>query len=188
MVNEWCQPIFNVLIKQEQPVLSYIPPLTGLTKEMVDTHGQPLADALAMLRSHLSPNSVLVGQNILKDVQWLQLAEGVDYGMLIDLAALFRCWNPSRNEYTGFSQDHCAKAWLGIQERPNHDALSDSVISMSLFNSYRSVQHDPEQLFRLQGVTMNTPRVPGFSALHPTVDGCCMGNRKTCKCGAPAFY
>ena len=77
MVNEWCQPIFNVLIKQEQPVLSYITPLTGLTKEIVDAHGQPLADALAMLRSHLSPNAVLVGQNILKDVQWLQLAEGV---------------------------------------------------------------------------------------------------------------
>jgi RNA exonuclease 4 len=188
MVNEWCQPQFNVLIKQDKPVLSYITPLTGLTKEMVDQYGQPLADALAVLRSHLSPNAVLVGQNILKDVQWLQLAEGVDYGALIDLAALFRCWNPVRGEYTGFSQDHCAKAWLGVGDRPNHDALSDSVISMSLFNAYRSVQKNPEQLFQLQQATMNTPRVPGFSATHPTVDGCCMGNRKSCKCGAPNFY
>ena len=187
-MNEWGQPVFNVLIKQDKPVLSYITPLTGLTKELLDEHGQPLADALAMLRSHLSPNCVLVGQNILKDVQWLQLQEGLDYGLLIDLSALFRCWNPTRGEYTGFSQDHCAKVWLGIGDRPNHDALSDSAISMTLFNTYRGVQHDPNQLYQLQQATMAAPRTLGFSATHPTVDGCCMGNRKSCKCGAPAFY
>jgi hypothetical protein len=169
-------------------VLSYITPLTGLTKELIDQHGQPLADALAMLRSHLSPSAVLVGQNILKDVQWLQLQEGLDYGLLIDLSALFRCWNPSRGEYTGFSQDHCAKVWLGIGDRPNHDAVSDSVISMTLFNMYRSVQHDPNQLQQLQMATMTAPRTLGFSAIHPTVDGCCMGNRKSCTCGAPKFF
>ena len=32
---------------------------------------------MAHLRAHLPPNAVLVGQSILRDVQWLQLAEGV---------------------------------------------------------------------------------------------------------------
>ena len=32
------------------------------------------AEALALLRAHLPPNAILVGQSILKDVQWLQLA------------------------------------------------------------------------------------------------------------------
>jgi hypothetical protein len=36
----------------------------------VDTTLKILAEAMAHLRAHLSPNAVLVGQNILKDVQW----------------------------------------------------------------------------------------------------------------------
>jgi len=44
--------------------------------------------------------SHLVGQKIHNGVQWLQLAEGVDYHSLIDLSGLFRVWNPARNEYT----------------------------------------------------------------------------------------
>tara|TARA_B110000090_G_C13120854_1_gene346212 strand:+ start:423 stop:617 length:195 start_codon:yes stop_codon:yes gene_type:complete len=57
-------------------------------------------------------------------MQWLQLVQGVDYNGLIDLTALFRVWNPSRQDYTAFSQDHCAKVWLGIGDRPNHDAVA----------------------------------------------------------------
>lgn len=28
---------------------------------------------------------------------------------------------------------------------------------------------------------------PSFAKLHPTFEGCCMGNRQTCVCGAPFF-
>ena len=65
------------------------------------------AEALALLRAHLPPNAILVGQSILKDVQWLQLAEGVDYYSLIDLSALFRVWNQQRGEYEFFSRSLC---------------------------------------------------------------------------------
>lgn len=184
-VDEWARPILNVLIKQHVPVVSYITPLTGLTKEVIETHGLPLADALALLRAHLPPQSILVGQNILKDVQWLQLAESVDYHSLIDISALFRVWNPQRNEMTSFSQDHCARVWLGIESRPHHDAMGDAQISMSLFNIYRSTQWDPARMYQYQQIMLNTPRIPGFSSLNPAVDGCCMGNHKKCTCGAP---
>jgi hypothetical protein len=86
-----------------------------------------------------------VGQSILKDVQWLQLAEGVDYFSLIDLSALFRVWNQQRGEYTNFSQDHCAKVWIGVGERAHHNAIEDAAISMSLFNAYRMVQWEPNR-------------------------------------------
>ena len=33
---------------------------------MIDQHGLPLADALALLRAHVPPNAILVGQ-----VRWL---------------------------------------------------------------------------------------------------------------------
>jgi RNA exonuclease 4 len=184
LVDEWNRPIFNVLIKQDVPVASYITELTGLTKELLDAHGLPLAEALALLRAYLSPDAILVGQNILKDVQWLQLAEGIDYRQLIDLSALLRVWNVGRGEYTTFSQDHCAKVWLGIGEREHHNAVEDAMISMSLFNTYRFVQWDANRLYQLQQATLAAPKIPGFSAKHPVIDGCCMGNRKLCSCGA----
>lgn len=184
LVDEWTRPIFNVLIRQETPVLSYITPLTGITKEMVDAHGLPLADALALLRAHLPPNAILVGQNILKDVQWLQLAEGVDYHSLVDIAPLFRVWDPSRGRYAHFSQDHCAQTWLGIAPRQHHSAISDAAISMSLFNKYRSVQWDLAALRQLQDATLHAPRVPSFSALTPEVDGK-SSSTSSCKCVGP---
>jgi len=171
------------MVQQEQPVLSYITELTGLTKEEMDAHAVPLAEAMAALRANLPPNAIIVGQNILKDVQWLDLLEGQDFASLVDLSALLQVWNAERGAYTGFGQDHCAKVWLGIQDRPNHDALADATISMMLFNAYRNVQGNPMQLQQLQQATLHAPRTPGFSASHPTVDGCCMGNRKKCTCG-----
>lgn len=188
LVDEWNRPVFNVLIKQDVPVASYITELTGLTKELLDTHGLPLAEALALLRAYLSPDAILVGQNILKDVQWLQLAEGIDYRQLIDLSALLRVWNSARGEYTTFSQDHCAKVWLGVAEREHHNAVEDSIISMSLFNTYRFVQWDANRLYQLQQATLAAPRISGFSVKHPVIDGCCMGNRKQCNCGKQHYY
>ena len=77
-------------MKPDVPVASYLTELTGLNKEVLDQYGIPLADALMTLRSLLPPNALLVGQNIKKDVDWLQLVEGLDFASMIDLAALFR--------------------------------------------------------------------------------------------------
>lgn len=44
LVDEWSRPVFSVLIKQDMPVLSYITELTGLTKEILDSHGLPLGE------------------------------------------------------------------------------------------------------------------------------------------------
>ena len=46
LVDEWSRPIFNVFIKQDLPVLSYINELTGLTAELLDKHGLPLGNIL----------------------------------------------------------------------------------------------------------------------------------------------
>ena len=187
LVDEWGQPVCNLYIKSVVPVMSYFTKLTGLTKEIIDQYGQSFADALVMLRSHLPPNAILVGQNIKKDVEWLQLVEGLDFASMIDLTALFRVWNPQRKQYTAFSQDHTAKVWLQVPDREQHDAVSDACISVALFNAYRSIQWDPVRLYQLQMAMLHTPRQPAFSALNPTIDGCCLGNKKNCKCGAPFF-
>jgi hypothetical protein len=81
-------------------------------------------------------------------------------------------WNPARREYTSFSQDHCAKVWMGIEQRPHHNAMEDASIAMSLFNTYRTVQMNPSALYQMQMMTLNAPRIPGFSSRHPVVDDC----------------
>lgn len=61
-------------MKPDQPVVSYLEPLTSLNKELLDSNGIPLADAMAQLRARLPKNAILVGQNIGKDVEWLQVS------------------------------------------------------------------------------------------------------------------
>ena len=86
-----------------------------------------------------------------------------------------------------FGLDHCVATWLGAP-RLAHDAVMDAFHSMSLFNCYRSVQaQGGDALAQLQRKTLSTPPEPSFAKRHPTFEGCCMGNRKTCTCGAPFF-
>ena len=56
-------------VNPEKPVTSYLTPLTGVTRDLLESKGVPLASALVELRRVLPPTAVLVGQNILKDVQ-----------------------------------------------------------------------------------------------------------------------
>jgi RNA exonuclease 4 len=46
---------------------------------MLTHHGISLAQAKAAVRQCLPRSATLVGQNIGRDVEWLQLKEGVDF-------------------------------------------------------------------------------------------------------------
>jgi hypothetical protein len=189
MVDEFCKPLHKLFVKEdpEKPVVSYLWNISGVRKEEVESEGVSLDEAMAGIRAHLGPEAVLVGQNVLKDIQWLGLREGVDYKFLIDLSAVFRVWNVERNSWTNFSQDHVASVWLSIGERETHDALHDAVIAMSLFNAYRMVQMQPERLHFMQMNTLQAPRKPNYAAQNGSIEGCCLGHKKTCMCGEPFF-
>jgi DNA polymerase III epsilon subunit-like protein len=81
------------VVKPDKPVVSYLTALTGLTQEIIDSKGVSLPDAVQQLRSCLPRDAVLVGQNILQDVQWLGLKEGTDFKSCLDLAGgqVFLC-------------------------------------------------------------------------------------------------
>lgn len=83
LVNHACEEVLHLLVLPDVPVASYLTPLTGLTAERLQAEGRPLADALGVLRDHLPPQAVLVGQNINKDVEWLGLKEGTDFAMQV---------------------------------------------------------------------------------------------------------
>ena len=53
--------------------------LRRLTAELLNYNGIPLAQAVAAVRQSLPRSATLVGQNIGRDVEWLQLKEGVDF-------------------------------------------------------------------------------------------------------------
>jgi hypothetical protein len=149
---------------------------------------------MKQLRARLPRDAILVGQNIAKDVEWLGLKEGEDFAAMVDLAALLRVWNERYHSFTYFGLAHAAKCWLGVRDDSlvtgvcdPHDAVVDAKRSVQLFNLYSRLQHSPAALASIQQVMLTTPVTPSFAKTNPTFEGCCMGNRKTCVCGAPFF-
>ena len=189
LIDASCQEVLNLYVKPSVPVASYITPLTGLTADLLERKGVPLDDAMATLRKALPSNAVLVGMNIAKDVEWLELKEGADYGEMIDLSALLRAWNPRFGSYTYFAQDHYANVWLGAArtEADAHDAVADAILSMRLLQAYLAIQHDAAAVGAMGAKVLAATAKPSFAKLNPEWEGCCMGNRQTCKCGAPFF-
>ena len=82
---------------------------------------------------------------------------------------------------------HFYQVWLGLGERDSHDAVADAVLSMRLFQAYTAVQHDAKSVYTMSERVLAQKPKPSFAKLHPEWEGCCMGNRQTCKCGAPFF-
>jgi len=64
---------------------------------------------------------------------------------------------------------------------------SDAIKSMRLFNLHRHIQSQPELWQQMQEKLLTTTPEPSFAKKNPSFEGVCMGNRKTCTCGAPFF-
>ncbi|PNH08833.1 Small RNA degrading nuclease 2 [Tetrabaena socialis] len=159
VVDEHMNVLLNVYVQQQQPVVSYLSPLTGLTAAVLQQFGVPLPQALAAVRSVLPRHAVLIGQNIRQDVQWLGLQEGQDFDSMMDLQGLFRVWNDK-----------------------------DARKSMALFNYYRhTMQPDPRAMQAAHQALLAAPPPPSFAKRNTQFEGVCMGNRRTCTCGAPFF-
>ncbi|KAF6254125.1 ribonuclease H-like domain-containing protein [Scenedesmus sp. NREL 46B-D3] len=188
LVDQYEQVILDIVVKPVKPVVSYLTALTGLTQDIIDTKGVSLPDAVQQLRSCLPKDAVLVGQNILQDVQWLGLREGTDFKSCLDLAGLYRVWNSRYNSYSVFSQDHLVKALLGWNlEHMQHNAAFDALKSIKLFNLYQQYQADQQAWQQAQQAMLNAPPTLSFARNNPSYEGVCMGNRKTCTCGAAFF-
>jgi RNA exonuclease 4 len=148
----------------------------------------PLEQAVAIVRSNLPKYAILVGQNIGKDIEWLGLKEGEDFSQLMDLAGLYRIWNPKFKSFSVFGQDHLAKVLLGWETSDRHDAVGDALKSIRLFNYHRSMQNQPVAWENAQKFLLETEPEPSFARKNPSFEGVCMGNKKTCMCGAAFFF
>lgn len=184
MVDQLGNVVLNLIVKPSEPVVSYLTDLTGLTKEIVDG-GYPLDEALRILHSYMNNQIVVVGQSVHVDIAWLKLIEGVHFHSIIDLKGLFQSYNDKFKSYTIFSLEHEIHSLLpGFETSCMHNAVTDAQASILLFNYYLSYQQDPAKVLQMRRTLLTTPRKPSFAQLNPTYEGVCMGNKRTCQCGA----
>jgi RNA exonuclease 4 len=187
IVDQMGEVVVNVYVRPSGPVTSYLPLLTGLT-EADCAQGVTEEEAIRLCRAAIPRNAVLVGQNVLKDVQWLRLEDGVDFESMRDLMGLFSVKNPRyNNSTTCFSLAHEAKALLSMDQQTTHHPAIDAWLSIKLYQLYLLLQQHPAELARAQQLLLDTPIEGAFNKKHPIYDGVCMGNRKDCKCGQPHF-
>ena len=194
LVDQFERCLLNVYVETPDgaTVHSYLTPLTGITAELIEANGVSLAEAVGQLRTALPKHAVLVGQNIGKDVQWLGLEEGQDFENMLDLAGVWRVWNKKYNSWSVFGQDHLVRVLLGVDMGAQHNAAMDALKSIRLFNYWHYHESLPDgagkqALEEAKQRLLDTPPEPSFAKLNPSFEGCCMGNRKTCTCGAPFF-
>ncbi len=110
VVDEKENVVLRRTVKQTH-VYNYLTTLTGLKPGDLDD-GVPLEDALRDVKAIIGPDVILVGQGIKSDIKWLHLKEGVDYKSFIDLAIMFKTYNPRYGNYSMFSLVHEANTLL----------------------------------------------------------------------------
>ena len=176
--------VLNVYIKPKGAVTSYLPALTGLSESLC-AQGVSEEEAIALFKACIPTTAVLVGQNVLKDVQWLRLEEGTDFASMLDLAGLFATKHPKYKSLTFFSLSHEAKALLCLDQQEQHHPAIDALLSIRLYQLYTLLQMNPSELERARTLLLEHPVAGAFNKTNPVYDGVCMGNRKECKCGSP---
>jgi len=187
IVDQRCRVVLNVYVKPKDPVISYLQDLTGLSQEKVD-QGISLTECTSLIKKVLPATAYLVGQSVLKDIEWLNLKEGVDFAGVIDLNGLWRAFHPTYKTYSYSSLHHKSKCLLGYVHVGPHDPTTDSLIGMQLYNLYTQLQHYPSELHVAYQLLLQTPRDQSFAQKYGTYEGVCMGDKKTCKCGSPFVY
>lgn len=177
VVNEDEDVAFDQHVMPDKPIVSYLTQLTGISES--NLVGAPsLAEAMVKLRAILPRDSVIVGQSIKKDLEWLGLVQGEDYKQAFDVANLFRIPMQSKNgtiRYRFFSLRHVAKYLLGhdIQEA-DHDPVIDAKYAMKIFTQFRHLHESPGRRDAVYQTLLQTPRTPSFAERYPVIDGVLM--------------
>lgn len=116
-VVDWEENVLlSVKVKPENPVVSYLTPLTGVRKGDLD-NGEKLSSVKARVKSLLGRDVVLIGQGVKSDIDWLELQQGRDYSDSQDLGVFFKAYNQRYGNYNFFSLSHEANTLIrpGIQ-------------------------------------------------------------------------
>ena len=79
-----------VVIDWGSQMISPLTELTQLSSDMIRSHGTTFERAVAMVRSEMTPDTVIVGMNMKRHVHALHLCRNVHYGSYVDLTSLLK--------------------------------------------------------------------------------------------------
>jgi len=186
LVNEAEKPVCEAMIQPAATIVSYLTPITGLTARDFDS-AVSFEAARAILLNHLPTNAILVGQRIDSDIKWMQLRQGEHFKDSIDLAILFRSWNPKYQNYAYHSLLHEAQHILhykNVDSSQPHDPVMDAKISICL---WKKIVQNPQRLPEYQTtLRKNRPQQSVAKRLGYKYEGVCMSrfNPRLCICQA----
>ena len=161
MVDSEGNLVTDVVIRPPQDgkgVISYLTPLTGLTKEIcMGDDAKSLEEAMDTIKGLLPKNAILVGQAIDHDVEWLGLTPGKDFDRMVDISVIFRQRMPGvlaqaaevlkekeADELDDLesSSDPSSDEYLGFATRYRHFSLRHVCLNL-LGTDIQSGVHDP---------------------------------------------
>ncbi|CAF0959378.1 unnamed protein product [Didymodactylos carnosus] len=188
IVNDQCEILFDSLIKPDKPIVSDLFPFSGVRK--VDLHHAPSFDeVIKKVHSFFTPTTLIVGQSIMSDVNWMKLEKDVHYSDLIELGDEFETFNPKYGNKTYFSLAHEAYVLLKIDlnATEGHLARNDAKASIQLYNKYLK-DKDQSKLEQARRELLRAPTTISplrrFSGVYEKV---CLSafNPGFCRCGQP---
>jgi len=161
MVDKDGNVLADIIIRPPQDgkgIVSYLTPLTGLTKEVcLGTDAKTLEEAVETIKGLLPKDGVLVGQAIDHDVEWLGLTPGKDFARMVDISEIFRQRMPANlNEAAevmkkieegeipspSSSGDVSSDEYLGFATRYRHFSLRHVCLNI-LSEDIQSGVHNP---------------------------------------------
>jgi inhibitor of KinA sporulation pathway (predicted exonuclease) len=189
LVDAQGQALLRRFVKPAAAIVSYLTPLTGVTAR--DVENAPsletvVGEVKAILRA-CAPLPVLVGSGIQHDLTWLSLEKGKDYSEAIDLAEMFKAWNPKYKQFNKFSLAMLGSALLSAPVSTDiHSPLEDAQLSIRLYSRYKD---DPAALEQAKQSMIGRPGLPTFVKKNNyKFEGVCMAAYypEKCSCGAPS--
>lgn len=132
MVDERGEVLLNLKIKQTTPILDYLTDYSGLTEQDFE-NALPFDEVVRQVKAilHQDPQTILVGQSLSNDINWLKLQEGIDYSGVVDLAQVFKS-----NSGAMYSLAFTVKTLLSSKLAKGHSAVKDATNAMKLFTQF----------------------------------------------------
>jgi RNA exonuclease 4 len=168
----------------EENIYDPLTEITGLTTKQIQSSTFTLSDAKNALRKiFCGKSTVIIGQSPQIDIEWMNLQKGVDFARSIDIAKVFRAWDPRYNNWRHFSLAETTYGLLNerIQET-FHSSIVDAQKSMQLFLRFgqdkAARQRARARLFRMACQRRFPPKNRGPEHICPW-----KFNPKRCFCG-----
>lgn len=179
--------LLQTYILPSKPVISFLTPFTGLRKgDLARKAAVPLPVAVRRLKKRLPSNAVLVGQNILSDIAWMELKHGIDYDSHVDLATIYQ-------EIDGrvWPLQHLAEVLLHKRRvSRSHNPVWDARVSVELYYTAASASEHEFAGMRKKLMTYRGLPQPSLAKqCGYKLDGVCLSgaSRQRCSCGKPVM-